>query len=760
MNDNGDGRIQRLEGLAQVWGDLYCYHPALSVPDEQWEQRLVEAIPAVEAAKTPEAYASALNEGLLRHLDDSWTHAVADTSAPARPARESSGKPHARFLPSGIGYLDARAVSARARSGSLTSLSDALATLAQAPGVILDLRWPARPEDNPWREEMWPGAFGLFLDTPLAAPGRQERVHAGWTEEDGSVYDQRWEVQPTPTLRPLRSPGTYTLMQYQDVRLPDLSHYTGALAVLVNDTSLGMLDAALTALQLADRAFVVHESGDELYRAGRPLRLWGDVEVWMRLYRLVAPAGWVEVSPNARVPAGHSLRRVIAVAEKLLQTSRPKAPPCRPIQIPARISPPRSEPNAEPLSRESRLLGLIKIWRVLNDFFPHLEFADLDWPRLPRGWVPRVEAATDTVEYYTVLMELGARLNDSHVHVNHPAQRAILEKLFGTHVPPIRLQPVGGQAVITRLYDGAEDAGLRVGMIVTHIDGRPVAEIAAERGRNFSASTPQARDVLTYPFTRWGTENSPVELTVEDEDGSRTIVTRRTVFAFAPMPPLPIAKPVRRVKEFGYVDLGAVERQEVETAFRRLRNTPGLILDMRGYPKSVPQFTVISRLIDRPCPSVRFNIPLRSGSRRLEWAAGPSRVGWETWDSGNYVVYPDPDLHYAGPVVVLIDVRAVSSAEDFCIYLRNAGRATFVGSPTTGTDGNVTWLRLPGGGTFGFTGMRITYADGSRFQNIGILPDVYAEPTPAGIRAGRDEVLEAGVATLRRLIEAAGAAGA
>jgi len=80
-----------------------------------------------------------------------------------------------------------------------------------------------------------------------------------------------------------------------------------------------------------------------------------------------------------------------------------------------------------------------------------------------------------------------------------------------------------------------------------------------------------------------------------------------------------------------------------------------------------------------------------------------------------------------------------------------ADRATFVGSPTAGTNGNVTFVHLPGGGSLSFTGMRVTYGDGGRFQNIGILPDVPAEPTLAGLRAGRDEVLEAGVETLRRL---------
>ena len=49
-----------------------------------------------------------------------------------------------------------------------------------------------------------------------------------------------------------------------------------------------------------------------------------------------------------------------------------------------------------------------------------------------------------------------------------------------------------------------------------------------------------------------------------------------------------------------------------------------------------------------------------------------------------------------------------------------------------------------------FTGLRVKFPDSSRFQTIGIIPDVVAEPTIHGIRAGRDEALEKGAETLKR----------
>jgi hypothetical protein len=56
-----------------------------------------------------------------------------------------------------------------------------------------------------------------------------------------------------------------------------------------------------------------------------------------------------------------------------------------------------------------------------------------------------------------------------------------------------------------------------------------------------------------------------------------------------------------------------------------------------------------------------------------------------------------------------------------------------------------TVLSLPGGWSLEFTGTRASHADGRRFQNIGIVPDVKVEPTVQGLAQGIDEVLEKGL---------------
>lgn len=52
-------------------------------------------------------------------------------------------------------------------------------------------------------------------------------------------------------------------------------------------------------------------------------------------------------------------------------------------------------------------------------------------------------------------------------------------------------------------------------------------------------------------------------------------------------------------------------------------------------------------------------------------------------------------------------------------------------------------FEVPGRFAIQFTGMRVTRHDGvSPHHMIGVQPDVRLEPTLAGMRAGRDELLE------------------
>jgi hypothetical protein len=179
----------------------------------------------------------------------------------------------------------------------------------------------------------------------------------------------------------------------------------------------------------------------------------------------------------------------------------------------------------------------------------------------------------------------------------------------------------------------------------------------------------------------------------------------------------------------------------LKETFALIRNTNGLILELRGYPQMHFQHELVRCLCQTLVQSPRYEIPV----------VREPDVRKRTWKLIKYTIQPDGCAVYDKPVVALIDETTQSSAEDFCMYLKIAGRVTFIGRPTAGCVGNATYVNLPGGIRFSFTGMRVTWPDGSPVWNIGVLPDVPVELTRAGSNMGRDEILAKGLEILQTM---------
>jgi C-terminal processing protease CtpA/Prc len=91
---------------------------------------------------------------------------------------------------------------------------------------------------------------------------------------------------------------------------------------------------------------------------------------------------------------------------------------------------------------------------------------------------------------------------------------------------------------------------------------------------------------------------------------------------------------------------------------------------------------------------------------------------------------------------MLVDETTQSQAEYTTMAFRSAPQSVVVGSTTAGADGNVSEIPLPGGARTMISGLGVFYPDKTPTQRVGIIPDIEVRPTIAGIRTGRDELLE------------------
>ena len=107
-----------------------------------------------------------------------------------------------------------------------------------------------------------------------------------------------------------------------------------------------------------------------------------------------------------------------------------------------------------------------------------------------------------------------------------------------------------------------------------------------------------------------------------------------------------------------------------------------------------------------------------------------------------------PAPAYRGETVMLIDERTASQAEHTGLFFEAANGTRFVGSHTAGANGDVTNFYVPGNIGISFSGHNVRHADGRQLQRVGLVPDIEVRPTIAGIREGRDAVLEAALELL------------
>jgi C-terminal processing protease CtpA/Prc len=182
--------------------------------------------------------------------------------------------------------------------------------------------------------------------------------------------------------------------------------------------------------------------------------------------------------------------------------------------------------------------------------------------------------------------------------------------------------------------------------------------------------------------------------------------------------------------------------------FETIKQTPAVIFDMRGYPNGTA-WSIAPRLSEKTMPvAALFSRPLleATGLSDAELAGSVSYAFTQKLPERKGDAYK-------GKVVMLINEDAISQAEHTCMFFEVATDVTFIGTPTTGANGDVTFMVLPGNLPVAFTGHNVRHADGRQLQRVGIQPSVRVAPTIRGVAAGNDEVLDRAVKYLQENVK-------
>ena len=379
-----------------------------------------------------------------------------------------------------------------------------------------------------------------------------------------------------------------------------------------------------------------------------------------------------------------------------------------------------------------RLLALYRYWGMIEYYFPYRYATNSDWPDQIRLSLPLFVGAQSALEYQLAVKRLIASVGDTHAGLwNEPDA---LEEYYGVFFTPLKLRYINDCFVVSGfMHSSALESPVKIGDVILECNGIPVAEIVADLLPLANGSTPWGlMDVMGRTLLRGQTDtaNLVIERAGQQYDVSIPRVLR-SEFDRSLLPGSALGNGSFSLTEdsIGYVNCSSLQISEIPSMKDSLRESRGIVLDMRGYPSDFILYDVAD-----------FIIPDSTAFCELAMCDF-NNPGTFYWADPLYAGGGDTNT-FTGKVAILISEASISSSEFHIMAWRLAPEAMVFGHTTNGADGNVVSLTLPGGIETGFTGLGIYNPDRTETQRVGIIPDIEVYQTPGGMQAGTDEVLE------------------
>lgn len=375
------------------------------------------------------------------------------------------------------------------------------------------------------------------------------------------------------------------------------------------------------------------------------------------------------------------------------------------------------------------LLTLFRLWNVIEYYAPNRSLTLHPWDEVLSTYIPLMGVETDGRCFARLYMRLIRELNDGHAY-------APIEMLFGQRMLPV--WPLQAEGRLFVGYSG--DSALKRGDEVVAIDGEPISE-RLELLREYASRSNEASLRQALRFYGLCTRRDTAEV-VRRRAGACDTLRVATVPYGSVSPiydPAQLEQPPFRLlaDSVGYIYAGTFSREHLAEVGQTLPRTRALIIDLRTYPQNM-DFTLTALISQslRTEPVVAWQMVHPTLAlpglffRQEQWL-------YEGFEEGaERCTQP-----YKGRVILLVDEITQSNPEFQAMALQSCPQTLTIGSPTSGADGDIVWIPLPGQLT-SFSGVGTLYPDGTQTQTVGVRLDIEVLPTAEGLQAGRDEVLE------------------
>ena len=374
------------------------------------------------------------------------------------------------------------------------------------------------------------------------------------------------------------------------------------------------------------------------------------------------------------------------------------------------------------------LLGLVRYWNVIEYFFPYKHLMDQDWDAVLEEMIPRFRTIPNKEEYQKLLQELVAKLDDSHAWIRF--------RKNDVKYVPFKVSYINEKLVVSKFYNKeiAQENQLKLGDIVLKINGIDLISEVKKKVKYNAGSNPDSRFIKSSSKVLHGDEQE-VRLTIERDGKVLKLKVKRynfETFGFRSN----AGTPYKVIENsIGYIDATRADGKQLLKAFKSFKKMKGIVIDLRGYPNA--GFIPLTRYLN---------------SEKKVFAKSYSP---DFKHPGNFTLRKEfyTSRHkkpFLGKVVLLVNDETYSRAELYAMAVQAGDNIVTVGNQTVGADGDLVRFEYLEGYLTSMSGNAIVYPDGSNSQRKGVKIDVEVKPTIAGLKAGKDELLEKAIEIIQQ----------
>jgi hypothetical protein len=429
-------------------------------------------------------------------------------------------------------------------------------------------------------------------------------------------------------------------------------------------------------------------------------------------------------------------------------------------------------PDTVNIPYEYRMLTLAKIQGAIDYMSPNKYVMDQTWTTVVLRFIPLFAASDSRQDYETCLMRIAATLNDSHTWPFYEDMKYKKRILSNPYYPPFDYQVLGNKMLVTNIIvkELCDSANILQGDLISSLDGIAVADRIKELSGLLSVSN---KNLLLYKMAIY-TNNLPfkaskssISITVERNGKTHESVLNMIQGSnkdYIQQLNSYLSKYNHKKELVGlqYLDSGVVYFHIGQT-YRFVQHAPedkmiatmdsildvaarskALLFDMRDYPDWGGFVYTLFRLTGKMPPKYgRYYV----ANKQL---VGTYKLA-EDRDT-YYPPYVKPGKQtYKGKVVIIVNPVTRSMSEWNTMSLQTLfPQSITIGQQTSGADGDLKYLNLPGGYALPFTGNGIFYPDGTPAQRKGVKINIRVTPTVKEILSGKDILLEKAMKVIKQ----------